>query len=167
VVTDPTTLWLRVNAPEQFAPLFKIGGQLQFTVPGYVGATFAARIDAVSPGLDPDTRTLAVRGVVPSGSRLKAEMLASVTVNGGPRVPAALIPEEAVQLVEDQPTVFLARPDGKGGAIFARRAVEVGARSGGRIAVTSGLAAGDIVVIAGAFAVKAQFQKSAMPKMEM
>jgi membrane fusion protein, heavy metal efflux system len=167
VVTDPSTLWLRVNAPEQFASLFNVGNELRFTVPAYPGEEFLARTDAVSPGLDPDTRTLTVRGTVASGNKLKAEMLASVTVSGGARVSAAMVPEDAVQLIDGKPTVFLARPDGKGGATLERRVVEVGARSGGRIAVVHGLVAGDVIVTAGAFAVKAEFQKGNAPKMVM
>jgi membrane fusion protein, heavy metal efflux system len=167
VVTDAATLWLRVNAPEQFAALFRAGDQLRFTVASYPGETFTARVEAVSPGLDADTRTLAVRGVVPSGKKLKAEMLASVMVSGGPKVSAALLPEDAVQLVEGNPTVFLARPDGKGGAKLERHTVDVGARSGGRIAVLRGLSAGDVVVTAGALAVKAEFLKGAGAKMVM
>ena len=166
-ITDPSTLWLTVNAPEQFAPLFRLGDQLHFTVPAFPGETFVVRIDAVSPGLDKDTRTLAVRGVTASTGKLKAEMLASVTVDGGPKVAAVLLPEDAVQLLEGKPTVFLMHALSGGGARFERRQVEVGARSNGRIAVIKGIAAGDLVVTAGAFAVKAVFQKAAMPKMEM
>jgi cobalt-zinc-cadmium efflux system membrane fusion protein len=167
VVTDPATLWLRVNAPEQLASLFHAGNQLRFTVPAFPGDTFSARIEAVNPGLEADTHTLAVRGVVSSGNRLRAEMLASVAVTGSPNTRAVLVPEDAVQLLAGKPTVFLAKPDGKGGATFEKRVVEVGARSGGRIAVTRGLVAGEVVVTGGAFAVKAEFAKGAMPKMEM
>jgi cobalt-zinc-cadmium efflux system membrane fusion protein len=167
VVTDPASLWLRVNAPEQFASLFKVGAPLRFIVPAYPTETFTARVDVVSPGLDPDTRTLMARGVVLSGNKLKSEMLASVTVSGGPSIPAMLVPDAAVQIVDGKPTVFLARPDGKGGSTFERRAVDVGARVDGRIAVTQGLAAGDVIVTAGAFAVKAEFQRGNMPKMVM
>ena len=167
VVTDPATLWLRVNAPERFASLFHVGDRLRFTVPAYPDETFVAHVDAVSPGLDPDTRTLMARGVVPSGNKLKAEMLASVTANGGPRTSAALVPDDAVQFVEGKPTVFLARPDSKGGATLERRAVDLGARSGGHTAVTRGLAAGDVIVTAGAFAVKSEFLKGGMSKMVM
>jgi cobalt-zinc-cadmium efflux system membrane fusion protein len=167
VVTDPSTLWLRVNAPEQFASLFAVGRELRFTVPAYPGEEFVARTDAVSPGLDPDTRTLTVRGTVASGGKLKSEMLASVTVSGGAKVSAALIPDDAVQVIDGKTTVFLARPDAKGGVTFERRVVEVGARSGGRIAVLRGLASGDVVVVAGAFAVKAEFQRGIGPKMVM
>ena len=167
VVTDPASLWLRVSAPEQFASMLHDGDEARFTVPAYPNETFVARIDAVSPGLDPDTRTLLARGVVASGNKLKAEMLASVTISGGPKVSAALIPDDAVQLIDGKTTVFLARSDGKGGASFERRTVETGVRVAGRIAVVHGLAAGDIVVTTGAFAVKAAFEKGGMSKMEM
>jgi cobalt-zinc-cadmium efflux system membrane fusion protein len=168
VVTDPSSLWLTVTAPEALSGGVRRGGELRFSVPAFLGETFAARIDAVGAGLDPATRTLPVRGVVTSGmGRLKPEMLASVTVAGGTAVSAVLLPDDAVQLVDGKPTVFLAKPDGKGGATFTARPVEMGSRSGGRVAVTRGLASGDVVVTVGAFAVKAQLQKGSMPEMEM
>lgn len=168
VVTDPASLWVTVDAPEALAGLFHRGGQLRFRVPAYPADTFTARIDAVGAGLDPDTRTLPVRAVVATASgRLKPEMLASVQVVGGGTVPAVLLPADAVQLLDGKPTVFVAQPDGKGGARFTPRPVEVGPRTGGTITVTRGLAAGDVVVTGGAFAVKAQLQKGNMPEMEM
>lgn len=168
VVTDPTSLWVSIAAPETMAGLFARGGQLRFAVPAYPADTFSARVDAVSAGLDPDTRTLSVRAVTSDAKgKLKAEMLASVDVEGGRSLLAAVIPEDAVQLVAGVPTVFVVEPDGKGGARFARRTVALGARGDGRVAVINGLRPGDVVVTQGAFAVKAEFQKGAMPKMEM
>ncbi len=167
VITDPSSLWLSISAPEQFAGLFRFGLRVRFTVPAYPTDTFTARIDAVGAGLDSETRTLPVRGAVQNGrDRLKPEMLASVEVQGGNRVPAALVPQDAVQLLDGKPNVFIARPDGKGGVAVERREVEVGSRSGGRIAVTRGLAAGDVIVVTGAFAVKAEFKKATLPKDE-
>lgn len=170
VVTDPSSLWLTINAPESMSGLFRRGGELQFSVPAVPGETFTARIDAVGAGLDPETRTLPVRALVSGaaarGGKVKPEMLASVQVAGGPQVPAVLLPDDAVQLLDGKPTVFVAVPDDKGGATFTVRAVETGARTGGRVAVTRGLAAGDVVVTAGAFAVKAQLQKGSMPDMD-
>jgi cobalt-zinc-cadmium efflux system membrane fusion protein len=166
VVTDPSSLWLSIDAPEQFAALFRQGESLRFTVPAYPADTFAARVNAVGAGLDPDTRTLPVRGVINNGrERLKPAMLASVIVGGGNALAAALIPENAVQLVDGKPNVFLARPD-SGGVKLERRVVTVGPRSNGRIAIIRGLETGDVVVVAGAFAVKAEFQKATLPKMD-
>jgi membrane fusion protein, heavy metal efflux system len=168
IVTDPSSLWLAISAPEQLAALFHRGGHLHFTVPAYPTDTFAARVDAVGAGLEADTRTLSVRALIANAaSRLKPQMLANVIVEGVGNVPAALVPEDAVQLVQGKPNVFVARPDGKGGAKFERREVVLGSRTAGHVAVLRGLAAGDVVVLAGAFAVKAELQKATMPKMEM
>jgi len=168
VVTDPAILWLTIDAPEQFAALFRVNDRLRFEVPAYPAATFVARVASIGAGLDPNTRTLPVRGVVANtDARLKPEMLANVLVSGGDAAPAVILPDDAVQLLENTPTVFLARPDGKGGAAFTRRAVEILSRTGGHVAISKGLAPGDIVVSAGAFAVKAEFTRGSMPKMEM
>jgi cobalt-zinc-cadmium efflux system membrane fusion protein len=159
---------LAVSAPEQLTALFHRGGRLRFTVPAYPTDTFTARVDAVGAGLEADTRTLSVRALIANmGNRLKPQMLANVLVEGVGSVPAAFVPEDAVQLIQGRPNAFLARPDGKGGAKFERREVILGSRMGGRVAVLRGLAAGDVVILAGAFAVKAEFQKATMPKMEM
>lgn len=168
VVTDPGTLWLQIKAAEAQTGLFRRGSALTFRVPAYPLERFTARIDAVGAGLDPATRTLGVRATVANtNGRLKPSMLATVEVEGGARVSAMLLPADAVQLVDGKPNVFVARPDAKGGARFERRVVELGSRSGGQVAVTRGLSPGEVVVVAGAFAVKAEFQKGSMPDMEM
>lgn len=168
VVSDPASLWLTINAPEPSTSLFHRGGALRFTVPAYPADTFTARVDAIGATLEPETRTLSIRGIVTnSAGRLKPAMLANVFVQGVGTTSAAFVPEDAVQLLQGKPHVFLARPDAKGGARFERREVLLGSRSGGHVAVTRGLSMGDIVVTAGAFAVKALFEKGAMPKMEM
>jgi len=167
VVTDPSRLWLSINAPEQMAALFHRGASLRFTVPAFPNDTFTARIEAVAAGLASETRTLSVRAAVVNVGRLKSQMLATVLVEAAATVSGAFLPESAVALIEGKPNVFLARPDGNGGARFERREVVVGSRSGGRVVVVNGVSAGDIVVIDGAFAVKAAFEKATMPKMEM
>jgi membrane fusion protein, heavy metal efflux system len=168
VVTDPSKLWLTINAPEAMTGLFRTGGRLEFTVPAFPADTFSARIEAVGAGLDPVTRTLPVRGSVDNRSgQLKPEMLATVIAAGPSQGEATMVPADAVQMVQGRPTVFVAQPDGKGGARFIGREVQVGPPTGNRVAITSGLAAGELAVIEGAFAVKAELEKGAMPEMEM
>jgi len=72
------------------------------------------------------------------------------------------VPAAAVQLLDEAPVVFVAHPDGKGGARFERRAVEIGANVGATTHVVRGLAAGEVVVTEGAFAVKSEFARSKM-----
>jgi membrane fusion protein, heavy metal efflux system len=167
-VTDPTSLWLQVNAPEKLASLFRVGGVLHFTVPAYPADKFDARVTAVGAALDPDSRTLLVRATVLNGNqKLKPEMLASVSVEGDGQAVVPVVPEDAIQLLDGRPTVFIAKPNNLGGATFFRRSVEVGSRTGSTVPVIRGLAAGELVVTAGAFSVKAELQKRSLPDMEM
>jgi cobalt-zinc-cadmium efflux system membrane fusion protein len=167
VVTELTTLWLSIDAPEKLASLFHKGGRLRFTVPAYPADTFNARIDAVGAGLDPATRTLTIRGIVPNGNgKLKPEMLANVLVEGS-SVVAASLPEDAVQSLDGKPVVFIAKPASDGSVTLTAREVEVGSRGAGRVAIVGGLAPRELVVTRGAFAVKAQLKKGSMPDMEM
>jgi cobalt-zinc-cadmium efflux system membrane fusion protein len=168
VVTDPATLWLVISAPEPSAGLFRVGGILRFTVPAFPSDTFVAPVDAVAPGLDAATRTLSIRATVKSADgRLKPEMLATVLVRGESGKLATLVPADAVQLINGHPTVFVAAPDGKGGAKFEARTVRVTPTARGKVAVTEGLVGGELVVVQGAFTLKAELQKTASPKMVM
>lgn len=168
IVTDATSLWLTVNAPEALSGALRTGTTLRFSVPAYPGETFTARVDAVGAGLDPGTRTLPVRASVDNRTgRLKPEMLATVAAAGGLDVAAAIVPDGAVQMIKGRTVVFIVTPEPNGGAKFTRRDVEVGSRVGGRAAILRGVAAGDVIVTTGGFAVKAEFDKGSMPKMEM
>jgi len=167
-VTDPTSLWLQVNAPEKLASLFRVGGILHFAVPAYPTDKFDARVAAVGAALDSNTRTLLVRAMVLNGNqKLKPEMLATVSVEGEGASTVPVVPDGAIQLLDGKPAVFIAKPNAAGGATFVRRFVEVGSRTGSKVAVSRGLAAGELVVTVGAFSVKAELQKRSMPPMEM
>ena len=167
VVSDPTNLWVQIAAPEPLAGLFRQGSRVRLTVPAFPLDTFSARVEAVGAGLDAATRTLSVRALVSANGRLRPQMLATVIVEGAGSVPAAFVPDESVQMLQGKPHVFLVMPMDSGAVMFDRREVTLGARQNGRVAVLKGLARGDVVATAGAFAVKAEFQKATMSKMEM
>jgi multidrug efflux pump subunit AcrA (membrane-fusion protein) len=166
-VTDPGSLWLQVNAPETLASLFRVGGFLHFSVPAYPADSFDARVTAVGAALDPQSRTLLVRATILNGTqKLKPEMLASVSVASGSAGAVPVVSDGAIQLFDGRPALFIAKPNSAGGATLVRRFVEVGSRMGSTVPVTRGLAAGELIVTAGAFSVKAEMQKSSAP-MEM
>jgi cobalt-zinc-cadmium efflux system membrane fusion protein len=168
VVTDPSSLWLVVSATEKASGLLRTGSPLRFSVPAFPADTFAAPVDAVGAGLDSATRTLSIRATVKnSEGRLKPEMLATVLVRGQSRAPAVLLSADAVQLINGNPTVFIAVPDGTGGARFEARTVKAGSTAGNRVSVVEGISAGELIVVQGAFTLKAELQKSTGPKMVM
>jgi cobalt-zinc-cadmium efflux system membrane fusion protein len=167
-ITDPSALWLSIALPESFASGVRVGSMLRFTVAPYPADTFTARVQSVSATFDATTRSLPVRGVVTnSRGRLRPEMYARVWVEGPGRSTVITVPDSAVQRVDGKTVVFVAHPDGHGGARFEKRVVTIGATSGGRASILAGLSPGEAVVVAGAYAVKAQLAKAKMPKMEM
>lgn len=162
-VTDASTLWLDVSVPDRIASSFRPGANVRFSVPAYTGEFFEARVQNVGGALDPSTRALVVRAVVQNpGRRLRPEMFATVWIESGALRTGVSVPDDAVQLLEQKPVVFIARPDGKGGARFERRDVQTGATVSGRTQVLKGIATGEMVVVSGAFAVKAEFARSKM-----
>lgn len=162
-VSDPSTLWLDISAPERVASSFRQGAEVHFTVPALIGTTFEARVQSVAGALDPATRALPVRAVVQNAERrLRPEMFATVWVDNGPAQAGIALPNDAIQLLDQKPVAFVARPDGKGGARFEKRDIELGAQIDGRTQVVRGVNPGELVVIAGAFAVKAEFARSKM-----
>jgi cobalt-zinc-cadmium efflux system membrane fusion protein len=74
-----------------------------------------------------------------------------------------LVPDAAMQLLDEHPVLFIVQPDHSGGARFERRDVSVGARSGNHVHVLQGVRPGEIVVTEGAFAVKSEFARTKMP----
>jgi cobalt-zinc-cadmium efflux system membrane fusion protein len=136
-----------------------------FLVPAFPGQLFEAKVQNVGGALDPDTRTLPLRAlVVNADGRLRPEMFATVQVEQGAARSGVAVPEAAVQLLDERPVVFVARPQAAaGGATFERRDVEIGAKQAGTTQIVRGLNAGDIVVTDGAFAVKSQFSRSKLP----
>jgi cobalt-zinc-cadmium efflux system membrane fusion protein len=162
-VSDPRSLWLEIAAPDRVAGELRAGTHVRFTVPAFPADTFEARVQSVGGALDAATRTVPIRAVVPNRSgRLRPAMFATTWIEGGAARPAVLVPDSAVQLLDNRHVVFVATPDGSGGARFERRDVEVGTTAGGQTQVLSGLRPGETVVVAGAFAVKSEFARSRM-----
>lgn len=164
-VADLATLWLEVNVSDRAASALRTGSGLRFSVPAFPSDTFQARVMSVGGALDPSTRTLPVRASVANpGGRLRPAMFATVWVEGIGAPTTVSVPEGAVQMLDERPVVFLAFPDGKGGARFERRDVTVGGTTGGRVQLLGGVTMGEMVVTDGAFAVKAELSRAKMAK---
>ncbi|MHB1077349.1 efflux RND transporter periplasmic adaptor subunit [Thiobacillus sp.] len=155
-VADLSTLWIEADLFEKDLGKVKIGAQATVTISAYPGEVFKGRLTYISSTMDKETRTVKARVEVPNpDGRLKPEMFATVAIGTGGSAKALLVPEDAVLLLQGQPTVFVAE---KGG--FEPRAVEVGEHAQGHAALKSGVVAGESVVVSGAYALKARLLKS-------
>ena len=156
-VADLSTLWVEANLTEDSLAKVRAGAAATVTVGAYAGERFPGRVAYIASVLDKDSRTVSARVEVPNKDRrLKPEMFASVTIDlGAARREALSVPDEAVVLLQGQPTVFVAKEGG-----YEARAIEPGEKLAGRTVVKSGVVAGEQVVTAGVYALKARTLKS-------
>jgi cobalt-zinc-cadmium efflux system membrane fusion protein len=145
VVTDPARLWVVIDATEADLAVLKTGIPLVITSNQFPDDAFAGELTQLSDFVDPVTRTLKVRGMVPNPNRaLKGEMYVSARV----KVPKGEFPTvnaKAVYLSGVRNYVFV-RNDRN---TFTRKAVRIGRETEGRMPVLSGLKAGEEVVVSG------------------
>ena len=155
-IGDLSSLWIQANLFERDLGRVSVGSAATVSVAAYPRKTFEGKLTYISSVLDRETRTAKARIEVanPTGE-LKPGMFATVSVATEGGEPALLVPETALVLVQGQMTAFIAEGEG-----FEPRPVETGGQRGGKIIVSSGLEAGDEVVVAGTYALKARLLKS-------
>ena len=106
--------------------------------------------------LDEQTRTVkASIEIDNTRGLLRPKMFANVSFETGGERKVISVPEGAITLVQGLPTVFVEEPGG-----FEPRPVELGERSGGNVAVESGLVPGEQIAQEGVYALKARLLKS-------
>jgi cobalt-zinc-cadmium efflux system membrane fusion protein len=145
VITDPSRLWLQIDATEADLPHLRPGREFTFTSHAFPGQAFAAQVSVVSEFVDSNTHAIKVRGKVDNARRLlKAEMFVSVNLPGEGKAGASL-PAKAVYLKGDKHYVFVESAPGH----FERREVQLGPEQDGQVLVVAGVEPGQRVVTDG------------------
>ena len=142
VVTDPTSLWVQIDARESEIGTLKPGSSFELVIPTLPGRKFEGRVTAAADYIDPATRTIKVRGVIANNDRLlKAEMLATARIeriigNG------VVVPSQAVSLLGARHTVMVQVQPG----VFETREVQLSYQGPRETVVSQGLEAGEQIV---------------------
>jgi cobalt-zinc-cadmium efflux system membrane fusion protein len=145
VISDPARLWIQIDATEVDLPHLQPGREFTFRSRGFPDRTFPGRIEKISQFIDPNTRTIKVRGAVDnSAGLLKAEMYVSVSLPDGAATKLS-VPAAAVFLKGDKHFVFVREKPGQ----FVRHEVGIGSEEAGRVLILNGLQAGQQVVTDG------------------
>jgi cobalt-zinc-cadmium efflux system membrane fusion protein len=153
-VSGLATLWMTAAVSEENLAGIRIGMPVTIRVQAYPGVTFGGQIVELGPQLDPATRTLTVRVLVPNNDgRLRPEMYATAEIARGASRSALFVPEVSVQNLNGNRVVFVRRPNSE----FEARPVKSGASVNHEVEIVEGLKDGEEVVTAGAFVVKSQF----------
>ena len=156
-ISDVRSVKAVFGVPDTAMEHIRLGSPETITTDAVAG-NFNGRVTSISPSADPKSRVYSVEVTLPnSDNRLKAGMIASITISPGPASQrVTVVPLTAVVRSLDNPNgfaVFL--PEGSGDTVKVRLVdVELGAAYGNLIAVTRGLNPGDRVVTTGATMIK-------------
>lgn len=153
-VANASTLQIEAQVPLSDARRIAPGDAARIEV---AGTELAARVRGVAPALDPSTRTATVLlalGGSEGELRPGAFVRVRITPASARGTSTAVVPADAVQSVGGRDAVFVRK-----GERFEMRPVVLGARAGDRVAIISGLEAGETVATENAFLLKAELEK--------
>ncbi len=137
------------SIPEKYSSQMHNGNTLSFTTAGS-NEKYTAKIYALEPEIDVDTRTLRIRAIAqnPDGKLLPGTF-ANVALPLDKITDALFVPTEALIPIQNGKKVFIA-DKGKAKEVI----VETGARTDKNILVVSGLKPGDTVLTTGVMSLK-------------
>ena len=131
-ISDVSRIKLDFTVPETQLQGLRPGQPIAAAAAAFPGEAFAGTIASIDPVIDPASRAVLVRAVLPNpGARLKPGMLMNVRVQLGARTSDA-VPELAITGRGDERFVFVIGPGGKA----KRVPIVTGLRDGGLIEVT-------------------------------
>lgn len=137
-------LKVEFSIPERYAGEVKAGFPISFSIDG-VDNTFTAKVYAVDPKVDINTRTISVRALYPnSREELKPGRFTSIVLRLNQIDNAMAIPSEALIAEMEGEKVFLYK---SGKAVTAK--VSTGLRTASQIQIRSGISFGDTLLTTG------------------
>lgn len=142
---DPQSLVVRFYVPEEASMRVERAMELELTLDAYLGRTFEGQVSRIFPELDPKTRTRTVEAEMISDVQLLKGMFARLSLAFEHFEDAVTVPDAALITTQDGKSVVFVVADGT----VARRVVQTGIESDGRVQVLDGVQAGEQVVTSG------------------
>lgn len=141
-ISDISRIKVDFSVPETQLTALRPGQPIAVKSAAYPDRNFGGTIATVDPVIDPNTRAVLIRAILPNpGNALKPGMLLNVAVEAGRRS-ALAVPELAVIGEGDARFVYVVDAQ----SVAHRRTVETGMRDNGVVEITKGLKPSDKVI---------------------
>jgi Cu(I)/Ag(I) efflux system membrane fusion protein len=161
-LASPKDLWVRLNVFEKDLPFINLGQIINLSIQNYTEKEIKAKVEYISPDLDPVRRTLEVRLSLNNPKGLfKPGMLVRAGAVTSKRSAKLVIPESAPLLTGKRALVYIEDSPG----VYSAREVQLGSLHQGYYDVIAGLQEGERVVSRGAFKIDASMQLQGHPSM--
>lgn len=150
-LTSLNKLYVEFTLPQQNFSAVKVGGDITLTSDVYPQQQFSAKVHAIEPQLDNDTRNIRIQGELDNSQLL---LRPGMYVNAALMLPAQqnalVVPATAVLTSAQGYSMVVVRGEnskqqGKADIV----AVEIGKRIDSRIQITGGIKAGEVIVVTG------------------
>lgn len=149
-IEDLSSVWVDFRLPERYLERLKAGQGIEVTLDAMPSRAFAGRIEALDSQLDANGRSVLVRArLLNTSGNLRAGMYARARVVFEVRERALVVPEEALVPLGDKQYLFKVVEGADGVRVAKRLEARIGHRVPGKVEVLEGVAAGDVVVVAG------------------
>jgi membrane fusion protein, heavy metal efflux system len=141
------TVWVESDVFEKDLPRVRLGQRVTLATDAVPGRTFQGTINYIGSEVNPETRAVRVRTVVPNpGEVLKPNMFVRVMIASGSGS-VLTVPQAAVQEADGEHVVFIEEAPGA----YRRRIVHTGTTLGDQVVIEDGLKPGDRIVTRGAY----------------
>ncbi len=163
-VSGLTSVWVNAQVPEARISMIPMGSKTIAHATAWPAESFAGRVIALFPEIDPQSRTLTARVQLENDDdKLRPGMFVSLEFIGPQAQPQLLVPSEAV-ITTGERTVVIVAPQAGG---FAVANVTIGPDANGKSTVLSGLTEGQSVVVSGQFLIDSEASlKSTLHRLE-
>lgn len=154
MLTDLSRVWATFSVPARELMRVTVGREVE-VVASELGVRTMGKVAHVGSLLGEQTRAATARVTLanPDGAWRPGLFVTVVVTTDGRSAPVT-VPVEAVQTVENAPTVFVRTSDG-----FKALPVSLGERDGNRVEIRDGLQAGQEIATAGSFILKSELGK--------
>lgn len=170
-VSDLKILWVELDAYEKDLPYVNRQSEVTIISPLYPDREFPGRITYIGDVMDENLRTVKVRIEVPDREKLlKPNMyIQGRIVNRDPGKELLAVPESAIVDIHGEKSVFVLEEAHEAGEveeedhlIYAVHHIQIGELVGDLRIVTGGLTGDELIVLKGAFTLKAELEKSSV-----
>ena len=152
-LADLSTLWVEAQVYSSQLSNIAPNSMATVQVPGFVNREIKGRVSFANPEISPESRLNLIRVVVPNPDlQLKPGMPAYILLHSGNQE-ALTLPVDAVIRESNMATVWIETAPNT----FKSRMVTIGRENDNQVEITSGLQAGDVVVISGAYLLNSEF----------
>ncbi len=150
---DTSLIKVDFDVPSLFLPTLKKGLKIVGRIEAFGDREFIGEIQTINTQVDPLTRTVKIRGIIPNEDGiLKPGLLMTIDLVKNQRQ-ALVIPEEALIKQGRKNFVYIAK-DKEDKKVAVKKEINIGARRSGEIEVLSGLNENDQIVNHGTLKIK-------------